>query len=770
MSQYLKKNFMFDTENLPKWTSWLLIGILIAYYVITLVNTNRIVEQVEMIGNHPYPIAIEVGKVNAGLSLLRTLPERLFYTRTPGVIEAIRGHYRDIDASFIKSFDFMASRYLTAPGEVLRMKRIYLELRDDQKRLLALCGDPAFTSEQARAFYAENIVPKVDEMSRITGDMSANSMRKFHLFHRLSLDIRRNTIILSTILTLAVFISLFIYRQLLEAKRRQEREMRDALKEALRSAQNANAAKSQFLFNISHDIRTPMNAIIGMTAIATTHIDEPAKVMNCLGKITASSKHLLSLINDVLDMSKIENGKMGLNEDEFVLPELIHGFITIAQPQAKSKRLEFDVSVAGIEHERVISDSLRINQILLNIIGNAVKFTPEGGTVRLDIRELPPRYKGYGIYQFTISDTGIGIPRDFIGKIFDPFERAKTSTNSRIEGTGLGMAITKNIVEMMGGQIAVASEPGKGTVFTVTLPLKLPERDAELLDLSLLHELRSLVVDDDGDVCENTAKMLEEIGMKSEWVLTGAEAVSRVAEAHNKAQDYHSVIIDWKMPEMDGLETTRSIRSIVGEDIPIIILTAYDWTDIEEEARRAGVNAFLAKPIFKSRLYHIMHGLILGAHETAETAPETGDALLDGRVLMVEDNELNMEIAVEFLQNLGVTVDKAVDGCEAVSMVKNTPKGYYKLIFMDIQMPRMDGNEAAAEIRRFEKAEGRPRTPITAMSANAFAEDMNKAYASGMDGYLTKPINIDDIRKMLKKYYVRPVKIFSILTEDTDAN
>ena len=484
------------------------------------------------------------------------------------------------------------------------------------------------------------------------------------------------------------------------------------------------------------------------------NIDEPVKVKDCLSKISTSSKHLLGLINDVLDMSKIESGKIALNDEEIVLSDLIHNFIMIIQSQVKAKHLEFDISANNLVHEKVIGDTLRINQILLNIMGNAIKFTPAGGTIDLKIRELPPQYNGYGTYQFIISDTGIGMPKEFLKKIFEPFERMQTSTNSKIEGTGLGMAITKNIVDMMNGKIDVKSEQGKGTVFTVTISLKLQKSDLEKFDFSSLRELRSLIVDDDRDVCESTSRMLEEIGMRSEWVLSGAEAVEKTVLAHQKNQDYHSVIIDWKMPEMDGLETTRRIRKLVGDEVPIIILTAYDWTDIEDEAKEAGVNAFLAKPLFKSRLYHVMHDIVLGEQNfNADVGTkETSESVSDVRVLLVEDNVMNMEIASEFIKYCGGEIEQAWNGEEAVQMVKNMPDGYYKVIFMDIQMPIMNGYEATKEIRRFEQSQGRTYTPIIAMSANAFVEDVDKAYASGMDKYITKPVDIGEIRSVLKGY------------------
>lgn len=745
-----------NTKKFSRWTASFLIVLLVVYYVLTVVNTDNIMDQVEMIGDHPFPTAIAAGEIDTSLTQLRSFPERLFYSRDSAVIEAVRSHYDSIDAELEEQIGFIITQYGYRPTDGPVLQKMYFDFRDMQDRYLALCGEPDFTEEDARAFYVANLEPRLDEMDLMVTSIIDGSKLKFAEFEHLAQTSRFHTIMMATFLTLAVFISLGIYLYILKAKSEQEEAMRGDLHRALVSAESANAAKSLFLSNMSHDIRTPMNAIIGMTAIAGMHLEEPVQVKDCLSKISVSSKHLLGLINDVLDMSKIESGKIALSDEEFVLPELLHEFIMIVQPQAKAKHLEFDISVSNLEHERVVGDTLRIRQILLNIMGNALKFTPAGGKVNLRICELSPQYNGYGSYQFIISDTGIGMPEEFLDRMFRPFERMETTTNSKIEGTGLGMAITKSIVDMMNGQIAVQSELEKGTTFKVTLHLKLQETESESFDFSALRELRSLVVDDDQDVCIDTSRLLEEIGMKSEWVLSGMEAVEKAVVAHQVHQDYHSLIIDWKMPGMDGLETTRRIRSVVGDEVPIIILTAYDWTDIEAEAREAGVNAFLAKPLFKFRLYHVLHDIVSGEpQEPALPSDVPVDIEFDGQVLLVEDNDMNMEIAQEFIQRCGGKVDLAWDGCEAVDLMQSHPQGYYDLVFMDVQMPNMDGYEATMRIRQNEQAQGRVATPIVAMSANAFIEDVDKAYASGMDAYITKPVDIEEIRRTLKKFQKR---------------
>ena len=525
--------------------------------------------------------------------------------------------------------------------------------------------------------------------------------------------------------------------------------MQKKLEDALDSARSANMAKSQFLSNMSHDIRTPMNAIVGMTAIAAANLQDRAKVKGCLEKITVSSRHLLSLINDVLDMSRIESGKIVLSEEDFGLSDMLHNLVTIVQPQAKAQQLELEVSIKNIRHEAVVGDMLRINQLLLNIIGNAVKFTPAGGRVSLEISERKSRYHSYGTYEFVVSDTGVGMTPAFMERIFEPFERASDSTTSRIEGTGLGMAITKSIVDMMNGDIKVESREGEGSRFAVTLYLKLQDREEQDFSIPALQSLRALVVDDDRDVCENTAQILNEIGMQSEWVLSGREAVDRAAEAHRAAEDYHTIIIDWKMPEMDGLETTRQIRRQVGREVPIIILTAYDWGEIEEEAKAAGVSAFVAKPLLKSRLYHVLRdleqesGLISEADEAVE---------LHGKhILLAEDNALNAEIAEEFIRMTGAAVDWVTDGKAAVDRMAAAEEGAYDLIFMDIQMPNMDGYQATRAIRALARRDVKD-IPIVAMTANAFTEDVRRAKEAGMNEHIAKPLDIKQLSLVMKNW------------------
>ncbi|MBO5472182.1 MAG: response regulator [Lachnospiraceae bacterium] len=544
--------------------------------------------------------------------------------------------------------------------------------------------------------------------------------------------------------------ALYVAQDVTESKLREEQEQQ-ALREACEAANHANAAKSEFMSRMSHDIRTPMNAIIGMTAIAGRYLEDKERVADCLGKITVSSRHLLSLINEVLDMSKIESGKIDLAEEEINLSDLIDAMVTMARPSIAEKKQNLDVRIANVEHEQVIGDSMRLQQIFTNILGNAVKYTPPGGNIRVEINEKPAGSYGYAAYEFIFRDTGIGMSPEFLQRLFEPFSRAEDSRVSKIEGTGLGMTIARNIARRMNGDITVESQVGKGTQFVVTLSFRLA--DVQPPDTEKLADLPVLVADDDESACEATCLILENIGMLGEYVLNGYDAVARVRKRHNAGQDYFAVILDWKMPDMDGIETARRIRAQVGPEVPIIILSAYDWNSVEEEAREAGVNGFIAKPLFKSRLVYLFNQI---AGEEAERQEQDNnvptDAIRpDARVLLVEDNELNREIAAELIGHVGVTVEWAENGEEAVEMFTQTDEGYYDMIFMDIQMPVMNGYEASKAIRSLPRADAL-RIPIVAMTANAFAEDVRRSRDAGMNEHLTKPLEVAQLMKCLGRW------------------
>ena len=502
---------------------------------------------------------------------------------------------------------------------------------------------------------------------------------------------------------------------------------------------------------MSHDIRTPMNAIIGLTAIAGANIESQDRVVECLGKITKSSRHLLGLINEVLDMARIESGRMSLAEEDFSLPELVDNLLTLTKPAIDEHKHQLEVKVEHIEHEAVCGDSLHIQQIFVNLMSNAVKYTPDGGNITLTIKEKSNGFSELGCYEFSIEDNGIGMTPEFQKIMFEPFSRADDHRTTKVQGTGLGMAIARNIVNLMNGDIQVESAPNKGTKITVTVYLKLQknekEQEKELLDLPVL------VVDDDKTCCESTVATLQEIGIAGEWVLTGKEAVERCAARHKTGRDYFAVILDWKMPEMDGIATARKIRERVGEDVTIIILTSFDFSEIEEEARAAGVNAFMAKPLFRSRLTATLRQFTSGKkEENARNYLEdfAKENYAGKRILLVEDNELNREIATEIIGMTGVTIDSAENGKIAVEKVMEAPEKWYDLIFMDIQMPIMNGYEATAAIRAL--AGSRGKVPIIAMTANAFAEDVQLAKNTGMNEHIAKPLDLNKLNDVLKQW------------------
>ncbi len=530
-----------------------------------------------------------------------------------------------------------------------------------------------------------------------------------------------------------------------------QREQTQALQDALMQAQHANKAKSTFLSNMSHDIRTPMNAIIGFATIAASHIDNKAQVQDCLQKVLSSSNHLLSLINDILDMSRIESGKVQIKEQECNISELMHNLVNIIQPQVKAKQLELFIDTFEVANEDVIADALKLNQVFINLLSNAVKYTPAGGTITFRIMQKTTFRHGYGDYIFIIKDNGIGMSSEFVQHIFEPFERETTVTQNGIQGTGLGMAITRNIVEMMNGTISVESKVGKGSTFTVELGLKLQDTEKNAEQIKELKGLRSLVVDDDLNTCDSVSKMLKQLGLRSEWTTSGREAVYRAKSAWEEGDSYHTYIIDWQMPGLSGVETARKIREVVGAEAPIIILTAYDWTDIEEEARDAGVTAFCAKPLFMSDLKSVLlaaNNLVDKKEEVAEwTLADFGGK----RILLVEDIELNREIAEVILTESGFLVETAPDGTDAVSMMEKAEENYYDAILMDIQMPIMNGYEATRTIRNMPRKDVKD-LPIIAMTANALEEDKEAALKNGMNAHIAKPLNMEIFISVLKKF------------------
>ncbi len=547
---------------------------------------------------------------------------------------------------------------------------------------------------------------------------------------------------------LFVLIALFLrYFTLNRAQVKELEEAKHMAEEAQKEAEIASKSKGEFLSNMSHDIRTPMNAIVGMTAIATAHMDDPAQVQNCLKKITMSSRHLLGLINDVLDMSKIESGKMTLNEELVSLRDVMESMVSIVQPQVKAKHQKFNISIFNILSENVHCDSVRLNQVLINLLSNAIKFTPENGSIDVSLHEEPsPRGDDYVRILIQVKDTGIGMSEEFRQHIFESFAREDNKRIHRTEGTGLGMAITKYIVDAMKGEITVESQQGVGTEFKVVLDLMKAE---ERIEDMVLPDWIMLVVDDDQQLCESTVDSLRSIGIRAEWVLDGEDAVKMATRHHKMHTDYHVILLDWKLPDMDGIQTARELRKQLGDDVPILLMSAYDWTEIEDEARAAGISGFLMKPLFRSTLFYGLKPFMGAVDEQpVEDVPKL--QFSDKRVLIAEDNELNWEIASELLGDLGLTLDWAENGEVCANLFRNSEPGYYDAILMDIRMPIMDGYEATDTIRAMNRPDA--DIPIIAMTADAYSDDIQRCLDHGMNAHIAKPIDIDEVARVLKRY------------------
>lgn len=553
--------------------------------------------------------------------------------------------------------------------------------------------------------------------------------------------------LIATFVSFAVIATLLllIFFRYFQLMRLQLQEVEESRQIALQ----ATKAKSEFLSNMSHDIRTPMNAIVGMTAIATAHIDDKEQVQNCLKKISLSGRHLLGLINDVLDMSKIESGKMTLSMDQISLPEVVEGIVGIVQSQVHGKNQSFNVHVDNIEVESVYCDSVRLNQVLLNLLSNAVKYTQEGGSISLSLyEEVSPKGDNYIRVHIKVEDNGIGMDEEFQQKIFDSYSRADNKRVHKTEGTGLGMAITKYIVDAMEGTIQVESKLGQGTKFNLILDLE--KAEIEEMDM-ILPAWKMLVVDDDEMLCKTTVEALKDIGVTADWTLSGEKAIALVEQHHKKEDDYQIILLDWKLPGMNGIQVAREIRRSLGHNVPILLISAYDWSEFEAEAREAGVDGFISKPLFKSTLYYGLQKY-MGVEESAEEQDKQHMDLSGRRILVAEDNDLNWEVLNELLSDAGMKLEWAENGQICVDMFAQSDQGYYDAILMDVRMPVMNGHEATTAIRALERADAQS-VPIIAMTADAFSEDVQKCLDCGMNAHTAKPINLEEVLFLLRKYF-----------------
>ena len=558
---------------------------------------------------------------------------------------------------------------------------------------------------------------------------------------------KRWTVMVFSACALVLIILMLVFAQYSQMTKQQIQE----LEKARKAADHANRAKSEFLSNMSHDIRTPMNAIVGMTAIATTNIGNQDQVQNCLRKITLSSKHLLGLINDVLDMSKIESGRMTLNMDQISLREVMDSIVNIVQPQVRSKRQQFNISIHDISTENVCCDGLRLNQVLINLLGNAVKFTPDGGSIEVALyEEDSPKGEDYIRTHITVRDNGIGMSEEYQSKIFDSFSREDSTRVQKTEGTGLGMTITKYIIDAMGGDIQVRSRLGEGTEFHVTLDLL--RATIQEVDM-VLPEWSMLVVDDDQQLCESAVASLKAIGLNPDWTQDAESALKMVEEHHRRRDDYHIILLEWKLPGMDGIAAAREIRRRWGDDIPILLISAYDWSEIENQAREAGVTGFISKPLFKSTLFYGLKPFMGVVDAKDEGDIMIGRSDLEGRrILLAEDNDLNWEIASELLsEELGLELEWAENGQLCVEKFQASEPGYFNAILMDIRMPVMTGYEATRSIRAMDREDAKA-IPIIAMTADAFSEDIHKCLECGMNAHVAKPIDVREVARLLVKF------------------
>ncbi len=631
--------------------------------------------------------------------------------------------FENINETFCEYNGKSAQQYAQELQEAVSSKSEYATIAcmDDERRYL-LCTDLP-NSE----WYLLSLMP-FGTLDRILQD--------------LSLKRQSATLLMCFIIIGGIVIIFMIYYKL---SRQQMMELEKARQEAIKE----NKAKSEFLSSMSHDIRTPMNGIVGMTAIAMANIDNQERVKDCLGKITLSSRHLLGLINDVLDMSKIESGKLTLNMNQVSLREIMDSIVNIVQPQVKERQQHFDIFIQKIQTEDVHCDSVRLNQILINLLSNAIKFTPEGGRINVYLeQEDSPLGAQYVRCHFRVKDNGIGMTQEFQEKIFDTFTREEKAQIDKIEGTGLGMAITKAIVDTMKGGIELQSAPGKGSEFHITLDLE--KADTKVEDMKL-PPWRMLVVDNNKDLCQSAVESLREIGIEAQWAVDGETAVAMAKKCHEEDNGFEIVLLDWKMPGMDGLHTAREMRKHLGENVPILIISAYDWSEIEEEAKEAGVQGFISKPLFKSNLYLGLSRYMLDAPEEKTRKETVSHRSFHGkRILLAEDNDLNWEIAEDLLSEAGFQLERAENGQICVEKFEQSELGCYDVVLMDIRMPVMNGYDAAKAIRALPRKDA--NLPIIAMTADAFSDDIQRCLDCGMNEHVAKPIDVDRLTQLLKKY------------------
>lgn len=723
----------------------------VVYVVFTTHSIFTISRQINYVAEHPYKAMSEINKIRARVFEMNTyLP--IFISENENNLDGIRSVLSTSCQENEKSLKILDEIYLGNKEDLTELNGALDELKKALIQSVENSENNKLDRPAVQKYFDKEIEPIRVKTDTAIQKVIDSADRRVLIIQESTEEKAEAAILYAAVIGLLMIV-IVIYAYKLrneylindELKRQQK-----ILQDALLVAQKANDAKRDFLSRMSHEIRTPMNAIIGMSAVAFNYLDDKKRTADCLSKITFSSKHLLMLLNDVLDMSKIENGKLNIRQELFDLKNLVTSLADINYGLATAKGLAFEIVISGFKDELLLGDSMRVNQILLNLLSNAIKFTPKGGSVRLEIRMLRSASDKIWL-RFIVKESGIGMKKEFLEHLYEPFEQADNGIARKYGGTGLGMAITKNLVAIMDGTIEVESQEGAGTTFMVDLPFGVSKVDKKTA--AEMEEMRVLVVDDDNDTCEHAAVLLKGMGVNVDWALNGFEAIEKVRSAcEDDGRCYDVCFIDWCMPELDGIETARRMRSYVGPDVLIIIISAYDWSGIEEQAKAAGVNAFIAKPFFASNLYNMLL--------TVSRKPELGFSAVGNKetydfggkkVLLVEDNELNMEIASELLKFVNLQVEHAENGKVAVNIFRNSKEKEYALIFMDIQMPLMNGYDAARCIRSSEHpAAG--TIPIIAMTANAFNDDVQAAFDAGMNGHLAKPIDVEVLYKTIARY------------------
>lgn len=729
--------------KLPKPTI-IICTIAVLFAVISIYSANSMRITAKNMYEHPYTVTNTARDMRSRLLDMKRFVG-IFLTTSFESEEKAQELFEERYKMQNEAIDILYERYLGPVNDIEALHKAMDNLIMIQKDAVQFVGKQS-TEAEILNFVDQHVYPYYNEVNDCLDTIITFSDTKIYKLTKNSTYTAIISIGTAFFLTIMI-IFLTIYSNKVERKNIKDLVVREhELQDALLLAQKANNAKKEFLSHMSHEIRTPMNVIIGMTTIASTHLEEHSRIEDCLSKIAFSSRHLLSLINDVLDMSKIEEGKLTINHEPFGLHQLTESIISVVHSQTSGQGKEFKCDVKEVTQEIFIGDFMRVNQILLNLLSNAIKFTPRGGSIQLEIRQM--NKKNEKVYlQFIVSDTGIGMEEEFLKRLFRPFEQADSKISQKYGGSGLGMAITHNLVELLDGSIHVKSKLQEGTTFIVELPFSLPDEAVEHKKWQL-GTLKVLVVDDDEDACAHAGLLLKRMGIAAQWVKFGCEAVNCVLEAHDLGRDYDVCIIDWQMPDMNGVEVTRQIRNKLGPETLIIIISAYNWSEIEEEARQAGANAFVSKPLFESTLYNVLLS-VLGSGPSYEKKIEVqSNAYLGKHFLLVEDNELNREIAVELLKVTGAEIECVENGKEAVEQFGSSNDGYYDLILMDVQMPIMDGYSATKQIRSSDHPDAK-RIPIIAMTANTFHEDVEAAYTVGMNAHIAKPIEIENFYKTI---------------------